>query len=108
MSTHTPPPWKMLSDVGGPFITASDEVNTFICRMGTEKVLYDNAAANAQLICAAPCLLEALQGLLEQLPSRANTQENGYGKARQCFYLRKLSVKSVVFARAAIKKATGE
>ena len=104
MSAFTPGPWLLMTvptSVGschkiGPFPNG-DRVATFACvyadghRLGVDD---SNApavelAANARLIAAAPCLLAALQGLLDGMVNRMESDPR------------------LIAARAAIAKATG-
>jgi hypothetical protein len=62
-ATHTPGPWEISKNEAG-------ELD--ICEAGAGNMLADlakckNAEANARLIAAAPDLLEALRGLIDQL-----------------------------------------
>lgn len=89
---HTPGPW-FVSDKG------SFKVCTLSERTGVyaDKMPKDDASHDAQLIAAAPCLLEALEILLEN-----------YGDTSYCSGEDKESDPDVQQARAAIARATGE
>lgn len=58
---HTPGPWTVEDDGGGPYIMAGKEdIVSGVAPWKDD----DKAHANAQLIAAAPDLLEALKGLI--------------------------------------------
>jgi hypothetical protein len=84
MSKHTPAPWYIHDD-HEDIVTDSCGLR-IACIIGDEKA---QRAIDARLISAAPDLLEAIQGLLNALPS-ATTHP------------------AIKAARAAIAKATGE
>jgi len=65
-TTHTPGPWTMTDD----FIAIYDNDGRCIADMGSEaspEIGVEETLANAQLIVAAPALLEALKGALDAL-----------------------------------------
>lgn len=91
MSKHTPGPWSYHFDH-----PTTDEVGYIRSSSGEVAVMYgcqreEQQSANACLIAAAPCLLEALQRSLNWLASYPG------GNAEGCYDQ----------ARAAIAKATG-
>lgn len=59
MSKHTPGPWKMLPDISGKYI-AIHAGKKVICLVKVED------AADAQLIAAAPAMLEFLKNELKK------------------------------------------
>ncbi len=106
MGKHTPGPWTV-SKHGTPAyalqfgVYASDDTNDFAI------VRYDNAEANANLISAAPELLEALEWVLriaeDNLKSYTEMRElDGYNDDNS------EEESGLVCARAAIRKARGE
>ena len=100
MSKFTPGPWHLrLSNNATPHIEHGDcfrdevgELDNRICVMPAEIVQSFNSFANAQLIAAAPELLEALQAIVNS------------AAANQAAVIYPL----IDDARAAIAKATGE
>lgn len=75
MSKHTPGPWRVYGDDTNIFVGQTDSDNENACdgirqvcevKQGDSEIPdYDEAAANAQLIAAAPDLLEALEAILQ-------------------------------------------
>lgn len=117
MSAHTPGPWTLIEERGHTFSDGSVDHGGFrVDAQGVEQLCYvwnlskrvplygkqsdgpefgsSQGAANARLIAAAPDLLTALVGLLE------DTQHKKHKCGDECF--------PVGIARAAIAKATGE
>lgn len=105
MSKHTPAPWitgnanlREESELG---IHGPGEYGFIICDMCTDGYDKDTQQANAQLIAAAPDLLEALERLVLDFESEIHNEYDGTSmlKARlaECDY-----------ARVAIRKAKGE
>lgn len=103
-SNHTPGPW--ISSLTGTTVTATvtreinGKIRTFEQKIATTPVGLDafERVANAQLIAAAPDLLEALRGMLEV-----------YG-VRECSPFNNATLTEVELcdmARTAIDKATG-
>jgi hypothetical protein len=89
---HSAGPWDFVAEPGQMVLVYSGNDETMIAEVNA---LYDNDAetlANAQLIAAAPELLEALRGLVQNIVTIAIYQD-----------LPEFSA-----ARAAIRKATGE
>lgn len=84
----TPGPWKVVDDHPDRAVLDiynCDDGDTFVCVYTVDKF----ADHNANLIAAAPELLEALQLLVSRKPARCNTVE-------------------ISLARAAIAKALGQ
>ena len=93
MTKHTPAPWFYNGTEIGPLSTEEDQSRGIILPIAYMEQ-YDFPAeynANARLIAAAPDLLEALEGMIEGF-----TVDDRYAS------------ESVIKARAAIAKATGE
>ena len=88
MSAHTPGPWRAVPNAPGISDTVIDSGRRVVADVISRKST-DELRANARLIAAAPELLDALEGLLNALPS-ATTHP------------------AIKAARAAIVKATGE
>ncbi len=92
---HTPGPWKTARNTYG-----GSSIRSFEIKAGSETISHVSAhllsgEANSKLIASAPCLLAALQGLLDQI-------ENGRpftGKRSD------MERESVTQAQAAIAKA---
>ena len=75
MLKHTPGPWSYIGDDDGDFVVFAG--GEFVCNIGespfaavseypeTTIVAFDTDQANARLISAAPDLLEACKGMLE-------------------------------------------
>lgn len=71
---HTPGPWRVQERFGTVFTTSNPEEGTGMtnaiasaCRRGRDagsEVTLDESEANARLIAAAPCMLEALRMVL--------------------------------------------
>jgi hypothetical protein len=111
MKTHTPGPWKIAySDGSGPeYITASNQSIATLrwgcsCCKDTPDSFDDMSEeeqANAQLIAAAPELLEALEIVAASLDEAISLTDEG--KAFNQRWQREYSQ-----ARAAIAKAKGE
>jgi hypothetical protein len=94
MTTHTPGPWHVHTNIGrkGETGVIADGAPCIIAIMGNQKEWPAETANNAQLIAAAPELLEALE---EALSVMGEWGEDGDPEwAEQ--------------ARAAIAKAKGE
>ena len=75
---HTPGPWKVSEDIEGLWIQPKSDFDPVICDMVSRKTNTDSAGfhapdfqdedyANANLIAAAPELLEALVSLTDHL-----------------------------------------
>lgn len=106
MSKHTPGPWKTnTAGSAGPwpapfkiteiYVYAPDtQDDVAVCSEIIDPVTQEPSKANARLIAAAPCLLEALQSLVEQLEDGAYAGETFADDH------------PMVAARAAIAKAT--
>lgn len=63
---HTPGPWKARSGGGGFF--EIDSTDGWICQLWSKhEEPFDNPKANANLIAAAPLMLEALKMAREEL-----------------------------------------
>ena len=95
MSGHTPGPWGIIVGDAGPIVFSGAKSNMVAhCIKAWSS---EERMANARLIAASPDLLEALHFVLTQfeivLPSSGLTHDE-----RQ----------SIIKARAAIAKATGE
>ena len=91
--THTPPPWHAFA---GAVFTGPKTSPTFVARIdkGDDSIAeWDERYANAHLIAAAPELLAALDGMMDQFED--NEQYCDYDAA------------VVATAREAIAKATG-
>jgi len=86
---HTPGPWSTYTP---NYMKSVHAIDPDICEMTSTRPL-DEVSANAQLIAAAPELLEALQELIAEA-------DNTGGSIRQ------VTRYSVDKARAAIAKAT--
>ena len=112
MAQHTPGPWTVGSQVGGPngvFVGEGDNrkavamlTGTFVPRNGYAVDEGDDGwpherAANAALIAAAPALLEALRSCLDLL--EANESDDEWG--------REFAKPRADAARAAIAAAEG-
>jgi hypothetical protein len=93
MNKHTPGPWEIKSFSNGIFIKPINNA-VYVATVNEEK---KNADANAQLIAAAPKLLEACKIGLEALK-----QTNGYKKGYTGY------VCDVATIQEAINKATKE
>ena len=88
---HTPGPWRLLSPLNGHMICDRDQLVVAVCTNGNEE-------SNANLIAAAPELLEALSLLAQRLESLEPVHLNWH-----------LATGEIAReARAAIAKATGE
>lgn len=83
---HTPGPWMYHKQLNGSLTFFGEDGNRAI--LSTARLI--NQEANARLIAAAPCLLDALKGMLEVFGD-----EFGMGDSSVCDD-----------ARAAISKAT--
>lgn len=59
-STHPPAPWEIH---GATNVTAGDAY--YICELNVAKLGFDQAAANARLIAAAPDMLKVLESTLD-------------------------------------------
>lgn len=57
-AAHTPGPWVL--DPCWDILGNTDDGNGMVCQITTDAVPRAEAEANARLIAAAPCLLEAL------------------------------------------------
>ena len=99
MSKHTPAPWESVTKHNhGTFIYGKDDrAPVEFCCIAEIGMNYDFGESNAQLISAAPDLLEALIRLLPM----AEDDALQYGGKPDCD-------DDITFARAAIAKATGE
>ena len=84
---HTPGPWSYSEGTR----TIRGPQNHWLASMDSWDGAIDHAA-NARLIAAAPCLLDALRGLLDFEPPLLSAKER----------------KAYAIARAAIAKATGQ
>jgi hypothetical protein len=72
-SKHTPGPWTVKTDGKGFFWVDHDYEESggeSVCNTGT----HETAEANANLIAAAPLLLEALKEAASMLPSNVHPQ----------------------------------
>lgn len=88
---HTPAPWKVCEDYINVYAPETDTAITnqdHICAPDQ-----DEAEANARLIAAAPCLLEALEKALWMIESNEGTSDENDAIVDAC--------------RAAIAKAKG-
>lgn len=97
---HTPGPWR---NIGRAIVTKDARIEIAVASTNDTKdahvnenhrVMWEEAAANARLIAAAPAMLEALQRLCDSLAweeNRSGTTFSGYESAK-----------------AAIRAATGE
>lgn len=98
---HTPAPWVVEKFSSGDVYVGCDPIKgrgpsivdsrTFICKINHEKKRGIDAKANAQLIAAAPELLEALEAMVDMV------RMDGFG-----------SYQALDMADEAIKKARGE
>ena len=110
MSAHTPGPWTnqvVRTDSGvcfkvGPFPWRDGQLNhACIYANYPNKSGYDQCAANAQLIAAAPDLLAELREVEKHLHDYVEAIEYGGGAASK-------SSARLLSIREAIAKATGE
>src|SRR5688572_26003126 len=62
--THTPGPWRVVTDQGNHLVTSR---SSNICRLYRDHEADHEANANARLIAAAPELLAALKGLMKAI-----------------------------------------
>jgi hypothetical protein len=92
-ATYTKGPWKVSSFMNYPILKHSiiDEENNIIC--ATRGYEGDRAKANAQLIAAAPALLEFAKHILEQINSGACGYIDGT-EARLKSYVEQLIAKA--------------
>lgn len=79
MSGHTPGPW--MPGASNSVITAAPAELRIICQPFTDATYgpilsREEQEANANLIAAAPCLLEALIGMVEYYQSRSSNEED--------------------------------
>ena len=73
MATHTPGPWRVITEdgsLGSVEDSAGDPVAQAQIRGTTKDFRHDERRANAALIAAAPDLLFALRGIVVDLPAR--------------------------------------
>lgn len=105
MSKHTPGPWSIgyanIKDQAEVGIHGPGRYGYIICDMQADGYDEKTQDANARLISAAPCLLEALQAAIEcgMIPS-SSAKEGGAVR-----FSRQVHVADMI--RAAIAKATG-
>lgn len=100
-SKYTPGPWRVLYSSNTYPSVHAGETNSPICPLYEyvaegQRDLLDNADANAQLIAAAPDMLEALMQIDSILLSA--TAETATSAIRQCFAI----------TTSAVAKARGE
>jgi hypothetical protein len=107
MSKHTPGPWEMrLSDNATPFILHGkdahlydiDDLDHLVCVMPAEIMRDFNSFANANLIAAAPEMLEALKHCYDLLGRYEINRIDGD----------EIADEAASIIRSAITKATGE
>lgn len=109
---HTPGPWKHDAQFDTVSSHHPDHKFSLICKLATgEDRAEENA--NADLICAAPDLLAALQDCLAQLEGPIEVYGDGCGNDGKKTGLsgdefNKLKAKRLALAREAISKAKGE
>ena len=112
MTGHTPGPWKV-KPIGKEIYVEADHLpgwssacNPFICDMQASECIdpaqvkeeRPRILANAQLIAAAPDLLQALEKLLEEYKACERFIDHGYGKVHP---------QTLAVAEEAIEKAKG-
>ena len=97
---HAPGPWSCIVEGNDAFVMpAGDSPCVTLIKLRGAGTSYSESLANARLIAAAPCLLEALEAF-QRAPSVGSAGPGSVTIAVQAFNLRA--------ARAAIAKATGE
>jgi len=111
MTTHTPGPWHRNVPPASKYATIFAGRNNHICTLSTPSKTEGELEANADLIAAAPLLLEALKDLLAY-----HSQPTGFDTA-VCMddkqfgeFLKGITANGdelAAKARAAISKATG-
>ena len=113
MSKHTPGPW-LLENRGYKFIVSKPGdgyITRDVCRMDGSTMAAFEQEANAQLIAAAPDLLEALKTVTSHLVAAHSLLERGGKKAaasdRMFAQMMKDYEKAFEAGRAAIAKAGG-
>lgn len=121
LGQHTPGPWQLVegNENHGPYVTSnwgrdicdlytmSNPMSAAICNGGDSKpIWFDDAAANARLIAAAPDLLAALEGLVKAVNYRDACSVSGAAAPRIADASIRLT-DAIDAARAAIARARG-
>lgn len=108
MTKHTPGPWKFApmfrDDPSGRQLVREDGTGFAIAETflpANSRAKHIDPKANAQLIAAAPELLEALRETLRELVTPKGLPDAGKGRTRE-------QQAALTTAYAAIAKATGE